>query len=222
MGEIFQQLATPDADLWFSIAVTLGYACLAVALATIPALWLAFQVTKGVRWPRLRRVVLALAKGAVAVPGLTIGLLVVMVLSHSGPLGFLGLLYHPMAIVAVQVLVALPLATALFADALRAIPEAYTDLALSCGATSRQVRLSLLRQAAPALTSALGLVWLRLLGETGAAAIAGGNLAGSTRLLSTALAVEVQLGAFGRALGIGVLLLLVGALGSALLSGGRR
>jgi tungstate transport system permease protein len=224
MGEIFQQLAAPDADLWLSVGLTLGYACLAIALAAGPAVWLAYALVGGPHapWPRLRRFGVALIRGAVAIPGITIGLLLVMALSRSGPLGFLGLLYHPLAVIAVQTLLALPLATAFFADELRALPGDFSDLALSCGASARQLRSSLIRQAGPGLMSAAGLAWLRVLGETGAAAVAGGNVAGTTRLLPTAMAMDIQHGDFGRAIGLGVMLLVLGTIGSALLSAGRR
>jgi tungstate transport system permease protein len=219
MGEIFQQLAAPSADLWASIGLTVGYASLAVALAFVPALWLAYALVGDgrARWQPLRRVGHALVRGAIAVPGITIGLLLVTLLSRSGPLGFLNGLYHPGALIALQALLAFPLLTALFAQHLRALPPEFTDLALSCGATGRQVRSSLMRQAWPSLISAAVLGWLRVLAETGAAAVAGGNVAGSTRILPTAMALDIQHGDFGRALGLGLLLLFLGTLGAALL-----
>jgi tungstate transport system permease protein len=224
MGEIFQQLAAPDADLWASVGSTLVFATLAVMLALGPALWLAYALAGDphARWQRLRLTAHAAVRGAVAIPGITLGLWLVTLLTRSGPLGFLGGLYHPGALLAVQVLLALPLLTALFAHELRALLPAYAELALSCGASKRQMRRDLFRQAWPGLLSAAGLGWLRVLGETGAAAVAGGNVAGSTRILPTAMALDIQHGDFGRALGIGMLLLVLGACGSLLVVGGRR
>jgi tungstate transport system permease protein len=123
--------------------------------------------------------------------------------------------------IVVQALLAFPLLTALFAQSLQALPAEYRDLAVSSGATRAQLRHSLIRQAWPGLVSAAGLAWLRVLGETGAAAVAGGNVAGLTRILPTAMAQGVHQGDFPRALGLGLLLLLLGTLGAALLREGR-
>jgi tungstate transport system permease protein len=223
MGEIFQQLAAPDADLWASIGLTLVYPVAAVAVALWPALRLAYALTgdPAAPWPRLRQGVYAVVRGGIAIPGITIGLILVTLLSRSGPLGFLDLLFHPAALLAVQALLAFPLLTAYFAQTLGALPVEYGELAVSSGATAGQLRQSLIRQARPGLVSLAGLAWLRVLGETGAAALAGGNVAGLTRILPTAMAQGVHQGDFPRALGLGLLLLFVGTLGTALLREGR-
>ncbi|MBC7541249.1 MAG: ABC transporter permease [Candidatus Sericytochromatia bacterium] len=216
MAEIFNLLVAPDADLWASIGLTLLYATAATLVALIPAMWLAYLLAGDPMAPRqgLRRLGRDVIHATIALPALAIGVSLYLILSEAGPLGFLHATFSPVGLLIVQIVLALPLVTALFVHVFEQVPPKFAELAVSCGATPSQVRVSLIRQSLPALVSAAGIGWARVIGEVGAAAIVGGNLAGTTRLVPTAMALEIQHGEFRRAVGLGLVLLMMAFFGA--------
>jgi tungstate transport system permease protein len=199
-------LLPPDAEVLRIVGLSLavsGSATLLAALAAIPsALFLALKQFRG------RRFLVGAINTALAVPAVLIGLLVYGLVSRRGPLGPLGLLFTPGAMVIAQALLAFPLVTALALAALQGIARDARDLALSLGANRRQLALAVIRQGRFAFLTALIAAFSRVIGETGMTLMVGGNIKGQTRVLTTAISLETMKGNFEIGVALGIVLLL--------------
>lgn len=156
-----------------------------------------------------------IAESLVGVPTVLVGLLVYALLSRSGPLGFLGLLYTPAAVVIGEAILVTPLLVAVSYRVLRAAYATVGELALSLGASDEAAMKLVLREAIPGLASSAVMAFSRAIGELGVALLVGGNIAGYTRTLTTAIALEVEKGEFEQAIGMGLVLLALSVLLSA-------
>lgn len=188
-----------------SLAVS-GTATVLASLAAIPAaLLLALKEFRG------KRFVVGLVNTAMSVPAVLIGLLVYGLVSRRGPLGTLGLLFTPGAMVLAQALLAFPLITALALAALKGVAREARDLALSLGANHRQLAAAVIRQGRFAFLTAIIAGFSRVIGETGMTLMVGGNIKGQTRVLTTAISLETMKGNFEIGIALGIVLLLVAA-----------
>ncbi len=156
---------------------------------------------------RIQYVVAPVLEGLVGIPTVLIGLTLYMLLSRSGPLGFLNLLYTPQAIILGEAILVTPLVVSVSYRVLRAALEAYGELAYSLGATEKQAALTVLREALPGLLAAVAMGFSRAIGELGVAFMIGGNIKGYTRTLTTAIALGVSMGEYELAMSLGVVLL---------------
>ena len=194
-----------DADLveisLRSLRVTLS----ALVIASLIALPLAALLT--VRRFRLRRVVVALLNALMGLPPVVVGLIVYVFLSRSGPLGVLGLLFTPWAMIIAQVIIIVPLIASIAHQSLRELWSEYHDLLISLGATQFQRIGTLIRDGRRALLTAALAGFGRAIGEVGAIMIVGGNIDHATRVLTTAIALETGKGDFALALALGFVLI---------------
>ena len=188
-----------------SLAVS-GAATLLAALAAIPtALFLALKEFRG------KRLLVGLLNTAMSVPAVLIGLLVYGLVNRRGPLGALGLLFTPGAMVLAQALLAFPLITALSLAALKGVAREARDLALSLGANRGQLAAAVIRQGRFAFLTAIIAGFSRVIGETGMTLMVGGNIKGQTRVLTTAISLETMKGNFEIGIALGMVMLLVAA-----------
>ena len=149
------------------------------------------------------------AEALVGVPTVLIGLLLYLLLSRNGPLGGLGLLYTPTAIIIGEAILVTPLLLATSRHILEAAVNTYGDLALALGADERSAMLLALREAAPGLVAAVVMGFSRAVGELGVALMVGGNIKGYTRTITTTIALEVSKGEYETALALGAALVAV-------------
>lgn len=158
---------------------------------------------------RSRRIWLAVFSALLAVPTVVVGLVVYIVLSRSGPLGWLDLLFTPGAIIVAQVIITLPVIT-VFSHRACAGPWAdYGDqMRLDIKVRRRQV-LELMKMARAGLVTAFLVAFGRAISEVGAVMIVGGNIRGSTRVMTTAIALETRQGNFNFAVALGVVLVAI-------------
>lgn len=140
-------------------------------------------------------------------PPVVVGLFVYLLLSRSGPLGGLGWLFTPAAMITAQVVIALPLVTGLTMTAVRHVNPELRPQLRSLGATPAQATWTLLREARPGVVVAVVAAFGGIISEVGAVMLVGGNVEGSTRVLTTAIVLETRKGAFELALGLGGVLL---------------
>ena len=153
--------------------------------------------------------VVLLANALLGLPPVVVGLALYLVLSRSGPLGGLGLLFTPGAMVIAQFLLALPIITALGHRASAVVWARYGDEFLALGLTRRQALPHLLRIGrAEALTAVLA-GFGRTISEVGAILIVGGNIAGYTRTMTTAIMLETSQGHLAYALALGLVLVAI-------------
>ena len=198
-------LISLDADLveisLRSLRVTLS----ALVIASLIALPLAALLT--VRRFRFRRMVVALLNAFMGLPPVVVGLIVYVVLSRSGPLGVLGLLFTPWAMIIAQVNIIVPLIASIAHQSLRELWSEYHDLLISLGATRFQRIGTLIFDGRRALLTAALAGFGRAIGEVGAIMIVGGNIDHATRVLTTAIALETGKGDFALALALGFVLI---------------
>ena len=179
--------------------VVSGSATLLAASWSVP---LAYLLVKS----KASRVVIPLLEGLVGVPTVLIGLLLYMTLSSKGPLGPLRLLYTPQAISIGQSILITPLITSVSYRVLTQSWSRYGELALSLGADEVEAMRLVLSESLPGLLGAVIMGFSRALGELGVALMVGGNIKGYTRVMTTAIALEVSKGEFGLAVWLGAFL----------------
>ncbi len=151
----------------------------------------------------------AVAESLVGVPTVLIGLLIYFLFCRQGPLGSLGILYTPAAVVLGEAVLVTPLLVAVAYRVLRRSVETVGELALSLGASESAAAALVLRESLPGLAAALVMAFSRAVGELGVALLVGGNIMGYTRTLTTAIALEVSKGSFETALELGAVLVAI-------------
>jgi tungstate transport system permease protein len=156
-----------------------------------------------------RSVLLTFVNTGMALPPVVVGLAVAMALWRSGPLGGLHLIYTPTAIVIAQVIISAPVVTGLSAAALQALDPRLRLQLLGLGASRLQMVFNIWREARLPLLAALMAGFGAVISEVGASMMVGGNIRHQTRVLTTAIVLETNIGDFASAIALGVLLLLI-------------
>ena len=177
----------------------------ALVVACLIALPLAALVA--VKQFRARRLVIAVLNALMGLPPVVVGLIVYVVLSRSGPLGVLGLLFTPTAMIIAQVIIIVPLIASIAHQSIRELWQEYHDLLISMNVTQGQKIRTLLWDSRRALLTAALAGFGRAIGEVGAIMIVGGNIDHATRVLTTAIALETGKGEFALALALGFVLI---------------
>ncbi|MGH8849233.1 MAG: ABC transporter permease [Polaromonas sp.] len=199
-----------------SLAVSACACLLACSAGLLLGAWLGVARFAG------RGVVLALLNTALALPSVVVGLVVYLLLSRSGPLGFLGWLFSFKAMVLAQAVLVLPVVTALVRQTIEDADRGHGEQFQSLGA-GRVVRsLILLWDERYALLTVLIAAFGRAISEVGAVMIVGGNIEGFTRVMTTAIALETSKGDLPLALALGMVLLAVVLLLNSLIALLRR
>jgi len=212
MNEIVQGLIeagrlilTFDRDLVEITLRSLQVSVIAVVIAS--AIGLPLGAWLAVRRFRHRRKVIAMLNALMGLPPVVVGLIVYLFLSRSGPLGVLGLLFTPTAMIIAQVVIITPLIASIAHQAIRELWAEYHDLLISLNTTRIQRIRALLWDGRRALLTASLAGFGRAIGEVGAVIIVGGNIDHATRVLTTAIALETGKGNFALALGLGFVLI---------------
>ena len=200
-------LVTADPVVVGAAAVSLEVALLATLLSTLVGVPVGFCVA--VRAFRGRRVAELALKTATAFPTVVVGLVTYMLLSRRGPFGTWGLLYTPWAMVIGETILVAPLIAALTMAVVGGADPRIEETALTLGATRLRAALTVLGEMRRGLVAAVATGFGRLIAELGVALMVGGNIAGSTRTLTTAIAMETSKGDFALAFALGMLLLLL-------------
>lgn len=156
--------------------------------------------------------IITLLNTFMGLPPVVVGLFVYLLLSRSGTLGFMGLLYTPSAMVAAQTILALPIVASLCHSAIVAVEPIIGQAATTLGATPYQKAVTIIKEARYGILSSIIAGFGRVMAEVGAILIVGGNIAGYTRVMTTTIALETDKGNFELALALGVILLIISLL----------
>ncbi len=140
-------------------------------------------------------------------PPVAVGLVVYLLLTASGPLGWLGLLYTPTAMIITQLIMVVPIIIGVTMSAVGGVEKAIRERALSLGATENQAAWLVLREARIGVLTSIIVAFGAAISEVGGIMISGGNIRWVTRTLTTAIVVETELGNFNMALTLGAILL---------------
>lgn len=202
-----QLVLSGDPDLWEIVLLSLRVSLIATLIACI--IGLAIGSLLAVSQFRGRSAVLVVINALMGLPPVVVGLIVYLNLSRSGPLGFLGLLYTPTAMIIAQTILITPIIAALSRQVLEDLHAEYSDQFRSLCLSRMQVVQALLWDARyPLLT--VGLAGFgRAVAEVGAVIIVGGNIDNLTRVMTTAIALETSKGELALALALGLVLLVI-------------
>jgi len=154
-----------------------------------------------------RRVLVVVVNALMGLPPVVVGLVVYLVLSRSGPLGGLGWLFTPKAMIVAQFVLVTPIVAALSRQVVEDLWEEYEDQLRSLGATAGRAIPTLLWDGRFRLVTTVLAGFGRAIGEVGAVIVVGGNIAHATRVMTTAIALETSKGDLALALGLGLVLL---------------
>jgi tungstate transport system permease protein len=155
----------------------------------------------------LRGMIISLMNTFMGLPPVVVGLFVYLILSRSGPLGFMGLLYTPSAMVTAQTILAFPIVASLCHSAIISVDPIIKQSSMTLGATPLQMTVTVMREARYGIMSGIIAALGRVMAEVGAILIVGGNIAGYTRVMTTTIALETDKGNFELALALGIILL---------------
>ena len=196
-----------EVRLWQIVVLSLEVSLAAVVLATLIGLPLGAAVAVG-RFPG-RRAVIVILNALMGLPPVVVGLAVYLLLSRAGPLGELGLLFTPGAMVIAQTILITPIIAALARQAIEDAWREYEEQLRSLGAHGLRAALTLIWDTRFSLVTAVLAGLGRASAEVGAVMIVGGNIDGVTRVMTTAIALETSKGDLPLALGLGVLLITI-------------
>jgi len=200
-------LAGVDRELlkiaWLSLKVSATATIVAMLIGLPLGTWLALGKFKG------RRLLLAVANTGMGLPPVVVGLTVAILLWRTGPLGFLGLLYTPAAMVSAQFLIAVPIVTGLTTATIQSLDPRIRLEALALGASIPQLVRVLWREARLGLLATVMAGFGGAISEVGAVLMVGGNIKGQTRVLTTSVVTETRVGHFDQAIALSVILLLL-------------
>ena len=194
-----------DPEVMEIAARTLGIAgtsCLLASLISLPlASLIHFRQFRG------KRALVNIIQTLFSVPTVIVGLFVFVLLSRAGPLGELGILFTPAAMVIGQMILITPILLGLTISALSGVSKEVVETATSLGASGSQLVLLVLREARYAVLAALILGFGRAISELGVAMMVGGNIRGFTRVMTTAISLATTRGELETALALGIILL---------------
>jgi tungstate transport system permease protein len=215
----FSLIASGDGALWSIVGRSLWVSSVATVLASglgvLLGAWLAVARFHG------RVGVLAVLNTMLAIPSVVVGLLVYLLLSRSGPLGYLGWLFSVKAMILAQALLVLPIVAALTRQLVEDADLLHGEQLQSMGAGSFMLAALHMWDERFAVLMVLLAAFGRAIAEVGAVMVVGGNIEGFTRVMTTAIALETSKGDLPLALGLGLVLLAVVLLLNALVAGMR-
>ena len=196
-----------DSKLVEIVLLSLRVSLSAVAIAALLGLPLGAAIAVG-RFPG-RQTVIVVVNALMGLPPVVVGLLVYLLLSRAGPLGALGILFTPSAMVVAQAILILPIIAALSRQAIEDAWREYEEQLRSLGAGRMDAALTLLWDTRFSLVTTILAGFGRAAAEVGAVMIVGGNIDGVTRVMTTTIALETSKGDLPLALGLGMILIAI-------------
>ena len=198
-----------DASLVEIVGLSLGVSFTAVFIAASIGLPLG-AATALFRFPG-RTLIVVILNALMGLPPVVVGLIVYILLSRAGPLGVLGLLFTPTAMIIAQVILVIPIIASLTRQVIEDLWQEYEEQMRSLGAGPMRSLTALLWDGRFSLLTAILAGFGRASAEVGAVMIVGGNIDHATRVMTTAIALEVSKGDLSLALGLGLILLTLSA-----------
>jgi len=205
--EALRLITSGDLYVWNVIIRSLRISGLALALALVIGL----PIGVGIGFSRFRHrgSIVAIVNTGLALPPVVVGLAVFLLLSRSGPLGSLDMLYTPFAMIMAQAVIAGPYIAAVSLAAAETVPADLRLQARALGASGIQATLLQLREIRSSLVAAVAAGFGAIISEVGAVMIVGGNILGETRVMTTAIVTETRRGNFDVAIAMGIVLMAV-------------
>jgi tungstate transport system permease protein len=202
-----QMILGADMRLWSVVLLSLKVSLAATALATAIGLPLGALIALK-KFPG-RHLVTVVLNASMGLPPVVVGLVVYLMLSRAGPLGALGLLFTPGAMIVAQTLLVLPIVAAVSRQIIADAWGEYREQLTSLGAGPAQAAMTLIHDCRFSLVTAVLAGFGRAAAEVGAVLVVGGNIDGVTRVMTTSIALETSKGDLPQALGLGIVLMAV-------------
>lgn len=203
----FYLIVLLDRELMGIISLSLYVSITAIVITSITGI--AFAYILSLKKFPLRGVIINILNTFMGLPPVVVGLFLYLILSRSGPLGFLDLLYTPSAMIIAQTILAFPIIAAMSYSSITSVKPNIKLAALGLGATEIQASIAVLKNARYGIISSIMAGFGRVMAEVGAVLIVGGNIAGYTRVITTTIALEYDKGNFELAIALGIILLLI-------------
>lgn len=184
-----------------TLMISLSSTLLASLIAAPVGAIIHFKQFKG------KRAIINIIQTLYSIPTVLVGLLVFLLISRSGPLGSLNLLFTPWGMILAQAMLISPLIMGFSITALKGVGEEIMDLARSLGATEYQTLFTLVSEARYGIMAAIILGFGRAISEVGIAIMIGGNIRGYTRVITSAMALETSKGNLELSIALGIILL---------------
>jgi len=156
-----------------------------------------------------RQAIIGLFNSLIGIPTVALGLLLYLVFSNAGPLGFLHMLYTPIGIIIGQTILILPIMISVTTETLLGVDDSIRYLALTMGADEQAAAFSVVRESTGGILLAISASFSRAIAELGVALMIGGNIRGITRVLTTSIALETTRGEIALGLGLTVILIAI-------------
>jgi len=201
----FGLLFSGDAVLWRIIWISLKTSIIGLLIATPIAVLIGYLIAT--REFIGRRIVIWIAQAALSLPTVLVGLLLYLMLSRQGPMGSLQWLFTQSSIILGQVLIVLPVLIAFTLSAVQAADPRLAETAIVHGASDWRVMLTVLHEVRFGVMAAVINGFGRVISEVGCAMMVGGNIAGETRTITTAIALETSKGEFAQGIALGIVLI---------------
>jgi tungstate transport system permease protein len=203
----FWLLVSFDPEVWGITFLSLKVS----GSATLISLVLGISAGASVALTRFpgRRIVVSLINTGMGLPPVVVGLFVTIFLWRNGPLGILGILYTPQAMIIAQAIIATPIVSGITLAAVQHLPEKLRLQILALGATRLQMVWILVREAKLPLLAAVMAGFGGVISEVGASIMVGGNIKGYSRVLTTATVLETSRGDFDVAIALSLILLML-------------
>ena len=206
-AEAFHLIAAGDSDLLEIVGLSLRVSLTAVVISCVIGFPLGAVI--GIGDFRGRQCIIVCVNALMGLPPVVVGLVAYLILSNSGPLGWLDLLYSPTAMIIAQTILVAPIVTALSRQIVEDFHAEYAELFRSLSVPHRTAVTTLLMDAKHSLATVALAGFGRAIAEVGAVIIVGGNIEHLTRVMTTAIALETSKGNLALALALGMILIVL-------------
>jgi len=218
--EAFRLIFRGDPEVLKVTALTLMVSLSATAVSLIVGITTG-TVIGLTRFPG-RRFLVSLINTGMGSPPVVVGLIVSVILWRNGPLGVFSLMYTPYAIIIAQCIISLPIITGFTMASIQQLDPKLRLQILALGASRLQLLWILVRDTRLPLLAAVMAGFGSIISEVGAAIMVGGNIEGQTRVLTTAIVLEVSKGKFGTAIALGIILMILVYVVNLVLTGAQQ
>jgi len=205
--EALQLIISGDPTLYGIVYRSLFFSGIAIILATLWGTPIAMLI--GLRDFRGKTIVKAFFNSLIGIPTVVLGLALFIIFSKGGPLGFLGLLYTPAAIILGEAVLVTPILVSIATTAIEAVDPEIMNLSKTLGASESQASIVVMKEALNGVLLSNIASFNRAIAELGVALLVGGNIAGLTDVLTTAISRYTARGELDLAIALGILLMII-------------
>jgi tungstate transport system permease protein len=210
IAEAFQLIVSGDPEIYGIVSRSLFFSGTAVILAILWGTPLSMLIA--MKEFRGKTIIKTALNTLIGLPTVVLGLILFLIFSRGGPLGFLGLLYTPAAIIIGQAILVTPILVSIGVSAIESVDPEIMNLAKTLGASESQAQIAVLKEAVNGVVLSDIASFNRAIGELGVVLLVGGNITGGgvrTDVLTTAISRDTAIGEIGLAVALGILLVII-------------